>query len=32
MTDQEAIIQLYRDENKAMVEKDLSKLDKILSS
>jgi len=32
MTDQEAIIQLYRDENKAMVEKDLSKLNKILSS
>ena len=32
MTDQEAIIQLYRDENKAMVEKDLSKLDEILSS
>jgi len=32
MTDQENIIQLYRDENKAMVEKDLSKLDEILDS
>ncbi|MFC6176668.1 nuclear transport factor 2 family protein [Companilactobacillus huachuanensis] len=32
MTDKEEIMQLYRDENKAMVEKNLSKLDTILAS
>ncbi|CAJ1201316.1 hypothetical protein CPR19088_GLDEOEPO_00868 [Companilactobacillus paralimentarius] len=31
MTDQEAIIQLYREENEAMVAKDLSKLNQILA-
>lgn len=31
MTDKEAIMQLYRDENKAMVEKNLNKLNEILA-
>jgi len=31
MTDQEKIIQLYREENQAMVTKDLAKLDEILA-
>lgn len=31
MTDEEAIVQLYRDENKAMVNKNLNKLNEILA-
>lgn len=32
MTDKEAIMQLYRDENTAMVKKDINRLNKILAS
>lgn len=32
MTDKETIVQLYRDENTAMVEKDINKLNEILAS
>lgn len=31
MTDKEAIVQLYRDENQAMVKKDINKLNEILA-
>ena len=32
MTDKETIIQLYRDENAAMVKKDIGRLNEILAS